>query len=173
MRSVFLVLFLSFVSMTLSSAGSKVRWPQDAFEWEKLDEAMETAVKEEKAICVIIFPEETIDPKQQGADLAFDATNDAISGTKGFCVIVKGKLSVLQEQPKTQEEADRLKALSEGINKAGNSYPIVVVLDSSMKKLVGAAPAKSIHEDGRKVFRELKKQFQELDEAKDEDKKDE
>lgn len=171
MRSIFIVLLVSFLSVTLSQAGPKVRWPRDVFEWEKLDEAMEAAAKDEKAICVIIFPEKTIDPKEPGADVAYDMANDAISGAKSFCVIVKGKFSALQQQPASQAEADKLKALAAGVGKAGNAYPIVVVLDASMKKLIGAAPAKSIREDGRKVFRELKKQFREMDEE-DEEKED-
>ena len=67
------------------------------------------------------------------------------------------------------EEGTVPKALVQGFSRAGNTIPLVVVLDSKQEVVLGATAGQAIHDIGDKVFREAKKKFRELEKEAEED----
>ena len=96
-----------------------------------------------------------------------DATNDAIRALKSFCLMVKGDYQEVVDASRGKDNGVP-KALITGLSGAGNTYPLVVVLDGEMKTLLGKTSGKEINEEGSKVFREAKKKHRELQKSKEE-----
>jgi hypothetical protein len=167
MRAIAASLILTFFASSFSSAAPKVRWPRDVVEWAKLEEARETAAKEEKACAFIFVPVDWGEDISEGVVRSIEATNDAIGGLKSFCLIVKGDFLAVGQARQGKEDAAP-KALLEGLNKAGNTYPLVVVLGPELKTVLGATSGRQINTEGRKVFREAKKKFRDLMETREE-----
>lgn len=170
MKTPALYLLLACLATSLASAAPKVRWPRDVVEWAKLEEASKTAQKEEKGCAFIFVPQEWGDDNDGGVSRSIDATNDAIGALKSFCVIVKGDYDSVVQAARGKEDAAP-KALVAGLSAAGNSYPMVVVLDGEMKAVLGALSGQKSHNEGKKVFREAKKKHRELVKAAEEKEK--
>ena len=151
------VLMLTAASASLH-ARAEVRWPRDVFEWQDREKAAAKAVEEEMAIAFIFVPTEWSDPKDPGVVLSIEATNDTIKDLKSWCVVVKGIAQALAQA----EEGTVPEALLQGFGAAGMTYPLVVVLDGKMKKVLCATAGQKIHDEGGKVFREAKKTFRDL-----------
>jgi hypothetical protein len=151
------LLFVAATSAALH-ARAEVRWPRDVFEWQDRDKATEKAVEEEMAIAFIFVPSEWSDPKDPGVVLSIEATNDAIKDLKSWCVVVKGIAQALAQA----EEGTVPEALLQGFGAAGMTYPLVVVLDGKMKKVLCATAGQKIHDEGGKIFREGKRTFRDL-----------
>ena len=136
-------------------------------EWEKLKEAGKIAQEEGKGFAFIFVP--TLwDAKDLAVARSIDATNDAIRALKLFCLVVKGDYEEVVDASRGKENGVP-KALVTGLSAAGNSYPLVVVLDGEMKVVLGTTSGNKIHAEGRKVFREAKKQHRELQKEKEEE----
>ncbi len=166
------ILLFSCISASISQAAPKVRWPSDVVEWAKLKDAAETAKKQKKGFAFIFVPAAYGEDTDGGVARSIAATNDAIRALKSFCLIVKGDMQAVLKAMRTQQEDPNVsKALMEGLNKAGNTYPLVVVLDGKRKSLLGAVAGQKIHDEGKKVFREAKKKFRNLDEEEEDKKK--
>ncbi|MEO1842832.1 MAG: hypothetical protein ABGZ37_01000 [Akkermansiaceae bacterium] len=170
MKTLLRVLFLSWMATSLALAGNKIRWPRDVVEWEKLKASAEVAEKEEMGYAFIFVPTEWGEDLDGSVGRSIAATNDAIRALKSFCLIVKGDFQAVGAAQRGKEEAAP-KALVAGVSKAGNSYPLVVVLDTEMKTVLGAVSGQKIHDEGKKVFRDAKKKFREIEKAKEEEKK--
>ena len=167
MKTVLTSTLLALLATSLSWAAPKVKWPRDVVEWEKLEEARKTAAEEEKGLAFIFVPKEWGDDKDEGVIRSIEATNDAISKLKSFCLVVKGSMQAVAQA----KEGDVPKALVEGFSKAGQSYPLVVVLDNEMTTVLGATAGNAIYTEGSKVFREMKKNFREHEKAREKDDK--
>ncbi len=161
------IFLLMALGVSLASAAPKVRWPRDVVEWEKLKEAKELAQKEEKGFAFIFIPT-AWDTKDSGVVRSVDATNDAIRALKSFCVVVKGNYQEVVDASRGKEN-DVPKALITGLSGAGNSYPLVVVLDGAMKTVLGKTSGNDIYQEGSKVFRDAKKMHRELLKKKEEE----
>ena len=161
------ILLLVILAGSLASAAPKVRWPSDVVEWEKLKEAEKIAQEEGKGFAFIFVP--TLwDAKDLAVARSIDATNDAIRALKLFCLVVKGDYQEVVDASRGKENGVP-KALVTGLSAAGNSYPLVVVLDGEMKVVLGTTSGNKIHAEGRKVFREAKKKHRELQKEKEEE----
>ena len=157
--------FLFAFAGSLASAAPKVRWPRDAVEWEKLEEAGSLAKKEGKSLAFIFIPR-VWDSKDDGVARSIDSTNDAIRSLKSFCLLVKGDYQEVVEASRGKDNGVP-KALVTGLSAAGNTYPLVVVLDGEMKAVLGTTSGKEIYEEGSKVFRDAKKKHRDLEKKKD------
>ena len=162
------IVLLMALGASLVSAAPKVRWPRDVVEWEKLKAAKELAQKEEKGFAFIFIP--TVwDTKDTGVVRSIDATNDAIRALKSFCVVVKGNYQEVVDASRGKEN-DVPKALITGLSGAGNSYPLVVILDGSMNTVLGKPSGNDIYQEGSKIFRDAKKMHRELLKKQEEEK---
>lgn len=163
-----LIFLLVALGASLASAAPKVRWPRDVVEWEKLKEAKELAQKDGKGFAFIFIP--TVwDTKDSGVVRSVDATNDAIRALKSFCLLVKGNYQEVVDASRGKEN-DVPKALITGLSGAGNSYPLVVILDREMKTVLGKTSGNDIYQKGSKVFRDAKKMHRDLLKKKAEEK---
>ena len=99
---------------------------------------------------------------------SLDATNDAVSALKSFCVTVTCNYQEVVEAARAQKK-EVPPALISGLSVAGNTYPIVVVLDPEMKQVFGAVAGNKIYEEGKKVFREAKKKYREYEKEREKD----
>ena len=160
------ILLLVVLAGSVASAAPKVRWPRDVVEWEKLKEAEKVAQEEGKGFAFIFIPS-IWDAKDAGVARSIDATNDAIRALKSFCLMVKGDYQEVVDASRGKDNGVP-KALITGLSGAGNTYPLVVVLDGEMKTLLGKTSGKEINEEGSKVFREAKKKHRELQKSKEE-----
>ncbi len=160
------ILLLIVLAGSLASAAPKVRWPRDVVEWEKLKEAEKVAQEEGKGFAFIFIPR-IWDAKDEGVARSIEATNDAIRALKLFCLMVKGDYQEVADASRGKENGVP-EALVNGLSAAGNTYPLVVVLDGEMKEVLGTTSGKEIHEEGSKVFREAKKKHRELQKKKEE-----
>ncbi len=167
MKTVFITLLVGIAAASLSWAGPKVRWPRDVVEWKNLEEGKKKASEEGDAIAVIFVPADWGDSKDEGVVRSIEATGDAIGALKSFCVIVKGDLNAVRQAAQGQDKSVP-EALVNGVGAAGNSYPLVVVLDAEMSGVLGATSGQAISEQGSKVFREAKKKHREQQKAKEE-----
>ena len=155
-----LIFLLMALGFSLASAAPKVRWPRDVVEWEKLKGAQELAQKDEKGFGFIFIPA-AWDTKDSGVVRSVDATNDAIRALKSFCLIVKGNYQEVVDASRGKENGVP-KALITGLSGAGNSYPLVVILDGEMKTVLGKTSGNEIYQEGSKVFRDAKKMHRDL-----------
>lgn len=160
------VMLLIIMASSLASGASKVRWPRDVVEWEKLKEAEEDARKEGKGFAFIFIPS-VWDTKDSGVARSIEAANDAIRALKSFCFIVKGNYQEVADASRGKQNGVP-KALITGLSSAGNSYPLVVILDDKMKTVLGKTSGNDIYQEGSKVFREAKKMHRELQKKKEE-----
>ena len=154
------IMLLMVLAASLASAAPKVRWPRDVVEWGKLKEAEEAAQKEGKGFAFIFIPS-VWDTKDSGVVRSIEATNDAIRALKSFCFMVKGNYQEVADASRGKQNGVP-KALITGLSGAGNSYPLVVILDGEMKTVLGKTSGNDIYQEGSKVFREAKKMHREL-----------
>ena len=159
------IMLLMVLAASLASAAPKVRWPRDVVEWGKLKEAEEAAQKEEKGFAFIFIPS-VWDTKDSGVVRSIEATNDAIRALKSFCFMVKGNYQEVVDASRGKQNGVP-KALITGLSGAGNSYPLVVILDGEMKTVLGKTSGNDIYQEGSKVFREAKKMHRELQKKKE------
>ena len=124
--------------------------------------------EEGKGFAFIFIPR-IWDAKNKGVARSIEATNDAIRALKLFCLMVKGDYQEVADASRGKENGVP-EALVNGLSAAGNTYPLVVVLDGEMKEVLGTTSGKEIREEGSKVFREAKKKHRELQKKKDEKK---
>ena len=129
------ILLLVALAGSVASAAPKVRWPRDVVEWEKLKEAEKVAQEEGKGFAFIFIPS-IWDAKDAGVARSIDATNDAIRALKSFCLMVKGDYQEVVDASRGKDNGVP-KALITGLSGAGNTYPLVVVLDGEMKTVLG------------------------------------
>ena len=161
------IILLAVMVTSLASGAPKVRWPRDVVEWEKLEAAKEAAQKEGQG-CAFIFIPSVWDTKDSGVARSIDATNDAIRALKSFCLVIKGNYQEVAEASRGKENGVP-KALITGLSGAGNSYPLVVILDGEMKIVLGKTSGNEIYQEGSKVFRDAKKMYRELQKKKEEE----
>lgn len=169
MRTLLCILLFSGFATSFTVAASKVRWPRDVVEWEKLKEAEETAKKEGKGLAFVFVPVEWPEDLNGSVGRSISVTNDTIRALKSFCLIVKGNMQAVRAASQGKEDAAP-KVLVAGMNAAGNTYPLVVILDTEMKVVLGATSGKNISTEGKKIFRAAKKMFRELEKEKEEEK---
>ena len=158
------------MAASVAKAKDKVRWPRDAFEIEKIEAAKAKAVEEGDGVAVIFAPSQWPDDEDGSIARTIEVVEDAIKALKSFCVIVNGAEVQVFLQMQAQNKDEQLKVLTEGVQKAGNSYPIVVVLDAEMKQVVLATSGQVIHKEGKSIFRDAKKKLRELEKAREEEK---
>jgi hypothetical protein len=73
---------------------------------------------------------------------------------------VKGNM---QAVARPAEDTDLPKALIEGFGKAGNTYPLIVIITGDSTTLLGATAGQAISEGtGKDIFRDAKKKHREL-----------
>jgi hypothetical protein len=172
MKRIVLVLFAGLFAASLATAAPRVRWPREAVEWEKFKdkETLEAAAKEQKWFAFIFVPNEWPEDEDGGVGRSVAATNDAINTLKSFCVIVKGQTGpLIQVLQGGENKSDLPIALLQGFANAGNTYPLVVVLDGELKTSRCAVAGRDIYTEGAKVFREAKKKHREEQKAGEED----
>ena len=150
-KSIYLLLI--FLLVPLAHAREiRLRWG-DSVEIKNLDQARKTAEAEKKLITVIIgLPD--YDSETRGAQQTVDVIEDTIKALKGSSVIVKGTF----EEMRALKQGDVFNiALAEGVQKAGNSLPMIIVLNPAEKKLIQVIAPNDVLKDGSRAFREVKK----------------
>lgn len=151
MKSICLLLIVLFVPLA-HAREIRLRWG-DSVEIKNLDQARKAAEAEKKLITVIIgLP--NYDSETRGAQQTVDVIEDTIKALKGSSVIVKGTF----EEMRALKQGDVFKiALVEGVQKAGNSLPMIIVLNPAEKKLIHIIAPNDVLKDGSRAFREVKK----------------
>ncbi|BDS06053.1 hypothetical protein NT6N_10930 [Oceaniferula spumae] len=155
-----LAVSLALVSMIVVTANAreiKIKW-RDTVEFKELEKAKKTAVDENKFLTILVSNEK-YDSDHQGAEATVDVIHETIKGMKSFSVIVRATVSNIQGV----NGADPFSAaVREGFQKAGNSLPMIIVINPAENKLVKVVPAQEVHTDGSKAFRDLKKAARDL-----------
>ena len=130
----------------------KIKW-RDVIEVKDLAKARETAESEKKLITIIVSSKK-FDSDNQGAEQTVDVLKTTIKALKASSVIVRSSYEDVMGLKKGDEFN---MAVAEGVEKAGNVQPMIIVLNSAEKKLVAVIPPGDIYKNGSKAFRDVKK----------------
>ncbi|MCP5535268.1 MAG: hypothetical protein H7A51_03425 [Akkermansiaceae bacterium] len=146
-----LLLFLS-VTPFLQARDITPKW-RDTMEMKELDKARKTAESEKKLITILVT-NKTYDSDTQGAQQVVDVIEDTIKALKTSSIIVRTSY----EEAGSLNQGDEFNmAVIDGLRKAGNSLPMIIVINPIDKKLVQVIPPNEVLQDGSKAFRDVKK----------------
>lgn len=152
MRKYICLLLLVVIAPVLDAREVKVKW-RDAVEMKDLAKARKTAESEKKLLTIIVANKK-YDSDHEGADLSVRVIESAVKGLRMSSVIVR---STLSEVTGLKQGDEFNQAVLQGFNLAGNSLPMIIVLNSAEKKLVTVVKPMDVLQQGSKAFREVKR----------------
>lgn len=154
--AVSLTLF-SIFAVTAVAKDLKIKW-RGTVEFKDLEQAKKDAVSEKKFLTILVSNAK-YDSDTQGAQATVDVIEDTIKGLKNSSIIVRS--SVDQIRGLTAGEPFNT-AASEGFQKAGNSLPMIIIINPATNKLVKVIQPNDVHQEGSKAFRDIKKAARDL-----------
>ncbi|MGB1261244.1 MAG: hypothetical protein ACPG6P_14460 [Akkermansiaceae bacterium] len=158
-KLIYLLALLAFLP-SVSAKEIKIKW-RDTVEYAELAASREKAAKDKKFITILVS-NKTYDSDNQGAQAAADVIEDTIKAMKSISIVVRCSY----ENARSIKQDEFGKAAIEGLKKAGNGLPMIVVVDPSTNKLVEVLMPRTIQQDGSKAFRGVKKKARELKKKK-------
>ncbi len=150
------LLFVSLLTC-VQAREIKVKW-RGVMEMKDLAKARKTAEAEKKLLTILVA-NKTYDSETQGAQQAVDVIEDTIKALKGCSVIVRSSLNDVRGLK--QGDEFNIEVI-DGVQKAGNYLPMIIVMNSAEKKLVAVITPNDVIKEGSKAFRSVKKTARKL-----------
>lgn len=157
MKNYICLLLLVGLASVAGARELNIKWG-DSVSMKELEAAKAQAVEDKKLITVIVS-NRSYDSETQGAEMVVDVIEDTIKALKKSSVVVKSSVDEIRS---LQPNNDLNKAILEGLKEAGNSLPMIIVVNPSDNSVVQVIQPKDVAQGGSKAFRDVKKAAREM-----------
>lgn len=145
------------MAMSVSAKEITPKW-RGSVEFKELEKAKATAVKKKQFLTVLVCSSK-YDTDSQGARAAVSVIEDTVKNLKRVSVIVRATVADMRGLQAGKPFND---AAIEGFQKAGDTLPMIIVINPATNKLHAVVPPQKVFDDGGKAFREVKKAARDL-----------